>query len=289
MRNRVIGSITAVALALVFSSVALAQQGGPGAGKAAPDPSFDPHDLSGVWLLSGGGGGAAGARHMSPWVADKDPDLTPEGVKLIASRKPSEGPRAVEPALQNDPQAGGNPPGILRTLIYGRPFQIVQLRDSVFQIFEWYHVWRQIWTDGRQLPPADEADPWWYGHSAAKWVGDTFVVQTLGMDNRAFIDNWGTALSETATVEERWRRVDRDNLELTLTINDPKTFTKPFTTKKLVYKLQQKGSPNAELYEVIFAPIDEQVFNQNIRFAGAYGNKSDKNTSNDEQRKPGAR
>lgn len=289
MRNRAIGSITAVVCALVFSSAALAQQASSGAGRAAPNSQFNSHDLSGVWLLSGGGGGAAGVRHLSPWVADKDPELTPEGVKLLASHKPSEGPRAVEPALQNDPQSGGNPPGILRSLIYGRPFQLVMLSDSVFQIFEWYHVWRQIWTDGHTLPPRDEADPWWYGHSAAKWDGDTFVVQTVGLDNRAFMDNWGTAFSDIATVEERWRRVDRDNLELTVTIDDPKTFTKAWTTKKLNYKLQPKGSANGEMMEVIFAPMDEQVFNKNIIFGAAYGNKSDKNTSDDTQRKPGAR
>ena len=291
MRNRVIGSITAALLALAFSSAALAQQRGAGRGAGAAQPSVphDPHDLNGVWLLSGGGGGAAGATHFSPWVGDKDPEFTPEGAKLLASHKPSEGPRRVEPILQNDPQSGGNPPGILRTMIYGRPFQMIQLNDSVFQIFEWYHVWRQVWTDGRELPSREEADPWWYGHSSAKWVGDTLVVQTVGLDNRAFMDNWGGAFSDITTVEERWHRVDRDTLELTLTIDDPKTFTKPWTAKKLTYKLQPKGSENGELYEVIFAPMDEEVFNRNIVKAGAYGNDSDKNKSNDEQRKPGAR
>ena len=71
--------------------------------------------------------------------------------------------------------------------------------------------------------------------------------------------------SEELRVDERWRRLDRDNMELTLTLNDPQMYTKPWTSDPKRFRLQTKGMPNAEMLEVIFAPIDEQDFNQKIR------------------------
>ena len=74
-----------------------------------------------------------------------------------------------------------------------------------------------------------------------------------------------TPFSDDLRVQERWRRLDRDNMELTLTITDPKTFTKPWVNDTKRFRLQPKGSPNGELLEVIFTPMDEKDFNEKIR------------------------
>jgi hypothetical protein len=269
MRSYWVRGITVMTLVVLVWSAATAQTTQKKSTTSGAAPAAD--DLTGVWLQKGGGGGAQ--NHMSPWVDAADPKLTPQGAQLMASHKPSEGPRTVMPALQNDPQSGGNPPGLIRTLIYGRPFMVTKMDDSMIMMFEWYHLWRQVWTDGRKLPAWDTVGPYWYGYSVGSSKGDEFQIQTVGMDNRAWMDNWGTAFSEAINLVEHWKRVDHDTLKLKLTINDPMIYSEPWTTREITYKYQPKGTPNGELYEVIFAPIDEQTFNNNVRDPGAYGAK----------------
>src|SRR5947208_2519656 len=96
-------------------------------------------------------------------------------------------------------------------------------------------IWREIWTDGRKFP--EDPDLAWYGYSVGKWEGDQFVIDTAGLDPRAWADEEGLPKSESARVQERYHRLDRDNLELTVIITDPKLFTKP-VTGKFMFRLQ---------------------------------------------------
>jgi hypothetical protein len=106
-----------------------------------------------------------------------------------------------------------------------------------------------------------------------KWEGDTLVVQTIGLDHRAWLDEWGTPFSEEVKITERWRKVDASTLQMTITVDDRRTFTKPWTSDVRTLRLQSKGSPNGELLEVIFAPMDEKEFNERVRNpAGGRGN-----------------
>ncbi len=98
-----------------------------------------------------------------------------------------------------------------------------------------------------------------------KWEGDTLVVQTVGLDARAWLDEWGTPFSEEAKITERWRKVDANTVQMTITVDDPVTFTKPWTSDPRTLRLQPKGSPNGEVLEVIFAPMDEKEFNERVR------------------------
>jgi hypothetical protein len=214
-------------------------------------------DLGGVWVR-GGGGGRGGP--TSQWSPEQLP-FTPEGLKQLNANKPGKGPRAVPPAFGNDPMGGANPPGLYRTLIYNRPFEVIQLPNRVVQLFEWAKTWRVIWTDGRATPDDVPEGPFWYGHSVGKWEGDTLVVHTLALDERAWLDEWGVPFSAEAKFEERWRRVGPDRLELTLKVTDPVYYTKPWSSDPKIYTLQPKG----ELIEMIFAPIDEKEFNERVR------------------------
>ena len=88
--------------------------------------------------------------------------------------------------------------------------------------------WRVIWTDGRALPT--NPDPRWYGYSVGRWIDDyTFVVQTVGTDDRTWVDNAGNPHSNTLRTEERYHRVDQQAMELTVTLDDPIVYTKPWT------------------------------------------------------------
>jgi hypothetical protein len=258
MRRRVFASISAVVLAgTLLSSGALAQA----QRTVPPSPPHDPRDLSGIWLQRGGGGGND-ARPHSEWTRDPLP-FTPAGKAAFDARKPGKGPRADLPAKGNDPLGQANVPGLLRTLVYGRPMQFIHTQDKVVQLFEWFRIWREIWTDGR--PMNEDAGPRFYGYSVGKWDGDTFVIETYGLDPRVWGDEWGMPFSDEMRVTERWRRLNRDDMELQITFTDPKMYTKPWTTDVRRYRLQPKGAPNGEMLEVIFAPMDENHFNDVIR------------------------
>ena len=215
-------------------------------------------DLSGVYTRSGGGGGARNP--ATEWGAETLP-FTPEGLARFNANKPGKGPRQVPPALGNDTLGDSNPPGLYRTLIYNRPFEIVQTPTKVIQLLEWAKAWRVIWTDGRPAPEDPPAGPYWYGYSVGKWEGDTLVVETLGLDDRAWLDEWGTPFSGDAHIEERWKRTGPDRIELTITVRDPALYSKPWTSSPIVYSSQRK----TEVLEMIFAPIDEKEFNKRVR------------------------
>jgi hypothetical protein len=201
---------------------------------------------------------------MSQWSADPLP-LTAEGLETFNANRPGKGPRMDFPALGNDPLGDSNPPGLYRTLVYNRPFENIHLPDKIVQIFEWGKVWRTIWLDGRPVPDDVPAGPYWYGYSVGHWEGETLVVDTIGLDGRAWLDEWGTPFGDRTHVRERWRRVDPQTLELTLRVEDPDIFSEAWTSTPMTYTLQSPDSPNGELLEVIFAPIDEQEFNARIR------------------------
>jgi uncharacterized protein RhaS with RHS repeats len=81
--------------------------------------------------------------------------------------------------------------------------------------------------DGRQLPA--DPDPRWYAYSVGRWDDDfTFVVNSNGTDERTWLDNAGNPHSDQLRVEERWHRISKNRMELTVTIDDPKTYTRPW-------------------------------------------------------------
>jgi len=127
-----------------------------------------------------------------------------------------------------------------------QPRKIVQTPGLVLIVYEANGGLRQIFTDGRSLP-ADDPQPWWFGYSAGKWDGDTLVVQSTGFrDTIGWLDEEGTPVTGTAKMTERFRRVDYGTLEIEITVDDPKTFTKPWTVK-----LNQRLMPDTELIEFI--------------------------------------
>jgi hypothetical protein len=126
-----------------------------------------------------------------------------------------------------------------------QPRKITQMPGLVLILYEANDGRRQIFTDGRPLP-TDDPDPWWFGYSIGHWEGDALVVQTTGFKERGWIDEEGTPITSSGRLIERFRRLNYGTLEIEITVDDPKTFTKPWT-----YKLNQRLLPDTDLIEFV--------------------------------------
>jgi len=126
-----------------------------------------------------------------------------------------------------------------------QPRKIVQTPGLVLIIYEANGGLRQIFTDGRPLPSIDP-EPWWFGYSTGKWYGDTLVVETIGFRDLMWLDEEGTPFTTSGKIIERFLRVNYGTLEIEITVNDPKTFTKPWTIK-----LNQRLMPDMDLIEFV--------------------------------------
>jgi hypothetical protein len=127
-----------------------------------------------------------------------------------------------------------------------QPRKIIQTPGLVLIVYEANGGLRQIFTDGRPLP-GNDPQPWWFGYSIGRWDGDTLVVQTTGFrDTIGWLDEEGTPVTGAAKMTERFRRVNYGTLEIEITMDDPQTFTKPWTVR-----LSQRLMPDTELIEFI--------------------------------------
>ena len=177
-------------------------------------------DISGIWDAGGGGIGARGMQ-TAP--------LTPAGDALGKTHHSGDGARMVPADQINDPLSTmADPGGFPRNLLFElRPFEVVQMPNKVLMLYMFEKRWRVIWMDGRQLPA--NPDPRWYGYSVGHWEDDyTLVVNSNGTDDRTWLDNAGNPHSTDLKVEERYHRLTANTLELTVTIDDPKMYARPW-------------------------------------------------------------
>jgi len=225
MRNGFVG-LWIVLAAWIIAAPAYAQQiRQPPAKSAAPAPR---RDISGVW---------SGGAFMQ---LESFAEMTPWAQKYFDGVKPLFGPRAVPVAESTDPLVMCDPLGFPRNVLYElRNVEFAQLKNKVLQLFQYQRIWREIWTDGRKLPTtvggktADAPDPRYYGYSIGEWIDDfTFVVHSTGFHEAPWGDEYGHPRSVSAKIEERYHRIDHDTLELTVTIDDPTAYAKPFVAMK---------------------------------------------------------
>ncbi len=143
----------------------------------------------------------------------------------IAARGPATAPHAGSES--QDPILSFlrcDPPGIPRLLLLPFPMQIVQIPGQVMMLFEYDHFIRQIFFDRRTHP--GDLDPTWLGDSVGHWEGNTLVVDTVGLNDKTWLDQVGHPHSDALHVVERIHRVDHDTLTDDLVIDDPKAYTK---------------------------------------------------------------
>ena len=128
---------------------------------------------------------------------------------------------------KDNPDAHCLPMGIMQLNSHPYPRKIIQTPAEFIIIYEGSGTTvREIFLDGRPLPK--DPDPWWNGYSTGHWEGDTLVVNTSGFMDDGWLDVQGSPLTSAATLTERFRRTSYGFLELTVTIDDPKAYTKPF-------------------------------------------------------------
>ena len=132
------------------------------------------------------------------------------------------------------------------------PYKIIQTRGLTLMLYERDTTFRQVFTDGRKLP--DDPQPSWLGYSVGRWDGDTLIVDTKGFNDRGWLDARGHAHSEALHLTERFRRLDFGHMEVRLTIDDPKTYTRPFTVL-----LKQRLRPDTDLLEYFCAENEKDI------------------------------
>jgi len=152
--------------------------------------------------------------------------------------------KTYDPVNDGDYAGSCLPFGMSRNINSPHGVQVVHTPDALALLFEqntWFH-----WVPtGGQKWPAD-MPPSWNGVSTGRWDGDTLVVNSLGFKDQAWIDEWGTPGSDQLKLTERIRRPTFGALEVQMTVEDPKTFTKPFT-----FSVQQRLMPDTELIEFV--------------------------------------
>ena len=133
---------------------------------------------------------------------------------------------------KDNPDANCLPMGFMQLHGHPQPRKIVQTPNLIVIMYEGNSGLRQIFLDGRSLPEINEdLQPWWYGYSVGHWEGDTLVVESAGFRDDGWLDVYGSPLTDQGRLIERWRRPDYGHLEIDITVDDPKAYTKPFTVR----------------------------------------------------------
>jgi hypothetical protein len=268
-------TITTVLTLMVLFSTAVFAQGGPTGEKARANERsvavssgpFDAHDFTGIWLL----------QRATETIGPNAPAMTPKGMAAMKGRIPES--TVAVPAFSNDPIRQCNPNGFPRIIFDAEPIEMTSTfnKDRVLQFFQWDRVLREIWTDGRKLPSGEDLEnlgPAWYGHSVGNWEGDTFVVNTVGLNESAWLDEEkGRPKSFHARIEERYKRVDADTFTVQFTLYDPEYYTATWVGDVKTFKRMKPDTYTYFGWKGLFGGItdaicapENEVENYNKRF-----------------------
>jgi len=219
--------------------------GKPNLAAPAPRTSEGQPDLSGMWFNLGNEGAcppeikgesgeciekglgtgdvSLGLPRQAINIADGLAGLpyTPWAAALMKERAPTAGTQ--------DPHSKCLPPNFPRSYALPHIQKFIQTAGLVVILDEFNASFRQIFTDDRPLPV--DPQPSWNGYSSGRWEGDTLIVQTNGFRDDLWLDMRGNPLTSAAKVTERFRRPDFGHLEIEVTVDDPKAYTKPWTVK----------------------------------------------------------
>jgi len=184
-------------------------------------------------LLTGGPGlffdlaaGVQGGLPLQPWAAEL------KRQRMAANSK-------------DNPDAHCLPLGIMQLHTHPQPRKIIQSADVVVMLYEGNAGIRQLFTDGRPLP-GNDPQPWWFGYSTGRWMGDTLVVDTVGFRDAGWLDVNGSPLSDRAKTTERFRRTSYGTMEVEVTVDDPKAYTRPWSLT-----VRHRLMPDDELIEFV--------------------------------------
>ena len=260
MCNRFWSSTVALAALLAFPCVTFGQTDPKTAQQAIysgkhHEGAVSAHDLSGVWMIR------QDARFsptheppnsfLQPWA------LAKLNAEPMALRKDLPGGHAGgDTALGRDADISCSQISLTDFILKQKPIEIVQTPQRIFMFFEYEHTYREIWMDGRALPK--DPDPSYFGYSVGRWEGDTLIVESAGFTDKTVIN--GMPHSDAVHLVERYRRPDLDTLELTMTADDSKAYTKPWTAGPV----KLAWHPDWELVEAFCLQEDNASFKQQV-------------------------
>ncbi len=206
--------------------------GEPHLAAPAPRTASGTPDLSGIWVAAG--------EALGQCAEGEDCiEQMPLPLDAVDIGRTSGGPLPYQPwaaalvkqrtadLAKDDPHARCLPPSFPRAYALPQYKKIVQTPSLTMILHEFNATYRQIHTDGRNLPV--DPEPSWQGYSTGRWEGDTLVVETNGFRDDLWLDLNGSPLSSAAHVVERFRRPSYGTLEIVVTVDDPKAYTKPWT------------------------------------------------------------
>jgi hypothetical protein len=214
-------------------------------------------DLSGIWNYAG----VLGFRGGPP---PPPPGTPPQATFWNIEAGITEGlpfrPWAAELRKQrmdansrDNPDAACLPIGYMQSHTHSQPRKLIQLPDLIVILYEANGGARQIFLDGRPAPPPG-AEPWWWGYSRGSWDGDTLVVESTHFEDGGWLDVNGAPLTSEGQIIERFRRPNVGTLEIDVTIDDPKAYTRPWTVR-----VNQRLLPDTDLIE--FVCLENNQFN----------------------------
>jgi hypothetical protein len=217
--RRTLSSIVALAITIAFSSVLLSFARAAGEGRTSSPRNLPRSqagtsavDLSGVWL----------EKQNLITFSPKEPPFQPWAAAKYKTIKPGYGPHAT-PESQ-DPILNCYPPGVPRIMLIPFPMQIIQIPGQLMMVFEYDHFVRFIDLERRQHPK--DLNPSWMGDSIGRWEGDTLIIDTVGLNDKTWLDQVGHPHTDALHIVERIRRPDHDTLVDDITIDDPKAYLK---------------------------------------------------------------
>jgi hypothetical protein len=186
--------------------------GKPDLSAPAPRDADGKPMISGLWMPD--------PRYIGDIAHDlKDVPFQPWAKELYAQRRANNS--------KDDPTGRCMVGGVPRNDAVPYPFKIYQLPGATLILYEAVHSYRQIFSDGRELPK--DPNPAWLGYSVGKWVGNDFVVTTSGFNDEVWLDNNGHPATNQLHVTERFRRKDFGHMDIEITIDDSKAYTKPWS------------------------------------------------------------
>lgn len=190
-------------------------------------------DLSGIWEPS-----------ANKYLRDIAADMKPGDVPYLPWAKSVFEQRADGSHSREDPDANCLPQGVPKIDAAPAPWKIVQNPSLVVIVYEAFNLWRQIFMDGRQLEA--DVNPTWLGYSTGQWDGDTLVVDSRGFNGKIWLDQLGRPTTEALHVIERFHRRDFGHMDIRITVDDPRAYSRPWTVTEEVHLL-----PHTELLEFI--------------------------------------
>jgi hypothetical protein len=164
--------------------------------------------------------------------------LTPLGKELLAKH--------VARNSKDNPEASCLPMGLMQFWTQGFPRKFVQTPKLLVVLYEASAGLRQIYIDGRPLPKMGDPQPYYYGYTTARWEGDTLVAESNNFRDDVWLDIVGTPGSDQTTMTERFTRVNYGRMNIDITVNDPKIFSRPWTVRHV-----QDIMPDADIIEFI--------------------------------------